>query len=741
MATKLWTRWTNQNRRTTSRRKTRKLAAVIESLESRTLLSTYTPAQIGQAYGLNQVSFGSVTAQGQGQTIAIVDFGNDTTLTSDVQTFDSFYGLPQFNTSGGPTLTFDTNVGGGPTPIDAGGGYDAETAADVEWAHAIAPLANIVVVESDGVLASETTPAINAARSLPGVSVVSMSFGPIGNPPVFSTLPGHNGVTFVASSGDTGSANIDTSSSPNVVVVGGTSLSVNPDGSYAGESAWSGSGGGIATGTPQPSYQIGKVNGISNSNRVIPDVSILADPNGGVEIYTKGTWLAEGGTSISAPMWAGIFAIIDEGLTVEGLPTLDGATQTLPMLYNLPASDFHDITTGSNGAFSAGPGYDAVTGLGSPVAPSLIADMIAPQGDTIYVDSRAVSGLDNGNSWNNAYTSLQQALAAAQLQEESSLKPISIYVGQGTYTPGTNRTDTFSLINDVTIRGGYAGYGSAFPSARNIAAYTTTLSGDIGVAGNNSDNSYNVVTGSSISSFLGAVLDGFTISGGNANGTGAQASGGGLYVASGAPTILNCTFTNDTAVNSGGAVFIGTNSAVSLTNCAFTSDSVTGSTGAGGGMYSDSTSSANLANCTFTTDTAAFYGGGMYSAGALTLSATTFSGDHSNIYTGGLYSIGSSASLTNCIFNNNSSIAPGGAMYLSGAATTLTGCTFTGNTANSGPGGAIANFGASPTLTNCSFISNSAGTGGAIWTNGGSPTLLGCIFSGNTAISGGTGGA
>jgi fibronectin type 3 domain-containing protein len=154
---------------------------------------------------------------------------------------------------------------------------------------------------------------------------------------------------------------------------------VDGSGNYLGESAWSGSGGGLSSLLPQPSYQNGVVTQ-SSTSRANPDVSYDANPNTGFAVYDtfgQGGWLQVGGTSASAPQWAALIAIADQGRALAGLGSLDGFTQTLPKLYQLAGSgDFHDITSGSNGAFSAGPGYDLVTGIGSPIANRLVADLV-----------------------------------------------------------------------------------------------------------------------------------------------------------------------------------------------------------------------------------------------------------------------------------------------------------------------------------------------------------------------------
>ena len=119
--------------------------------------------------------------------------------------------------------------------------------------------------------------------------------------------------------------------------------------------------------------------------RTDPDVSMNAGTS--VAIYDSydytvqyplaSPWLGVTGTSVSTPMWAGLIAIVDQGRALAGLYSLDGPTQTLPGLYKLPSADFHDITSGNNGGYSAGPGYDLVTGLGTPIADNLIPDMVS----------------------------------------------------------------------------------------------------------------------------------------------------------------------------------------------------------------------------------------------------------------------------------------------------------------------------------------------------------------------------
>src|SRR3954465_13725393 len=169
----------------------------------------------------------------------------------------------------------------------------------------------------------------------------------------FTTPAGHGGVTFLAATGDTGQPSGYPAYSPNVVGVGGTTLSVDAAGDYLSESGWSGSGGGLSTVEGQPAYQTGSVTQ-STTKRANPDVAFNASPNSGVAVYDSydfgsTPWIQVGGTSFATPAWAGLIAIADQGRSLVGLSSLDSRTETLPLLYQLPVSDFHDITSGNNG--------------------------------------------------------------------------------------------------------------------------------------------------------------------------------------------------------------------------------------------------------------------------------------------------------------------------------------------------------------------------------------------------------
>ena len=207
----------------------------------------------------------------------------------------------------------------------------------------------------------------------------------------FTTPSGHTGITFIASSGDLGASEYP-AASPNVLSVGGTSLYLTSSGAYQSETAWFYSGGSYSPYELEPSYQRSVQ---TTGQRSTPDVAFDADQSTGVEVYDtsprsgKGSWQVYAGTSLGAPAWAGIIAIVDQGRAVAGKGSLDGPTQTLPTLYALPSSDFHSVSPFSSvgglsswlwylfGSSRNGATANIATGLGSPNGQSLIPDLVA----------------------------------------------------------------------------------------------------------------------------------------------------------------------------------------------------------------------------------------------------------------------------------------------------------------------------------------------------------------------------
>jgi subtilase family serine protease len=366
-------------------------------------IQRYTPAQVRHAYGFDQIA-----GDGAGQTIAIVDAFNDPNIANDLATFDSQFGL-----AAPPSFRVVNQTGGGDLPT-TDSGWAGEISLDVEWAHAMAPAANILLVESNSDLISDLMAAVDYARGAAGVSVVSMSWGgsefesfggaefssQTDYDPFFTTPGGHQGVTFIASAGDTGvrAGAQWPSTSPNVLSVGGTSLfTADNAGTYSSESSWSGTSGGFSLYEAEPDYQQTAAAGVGV--RTTPDVAYDGDPNTGFAVYDSLPdqgfvgWQEVAGTSAGAPQWAALVAIADQVRVSAGHGTLDGATGVLPTLYSVysdPGTDgyanytnyFNDVVDNSFRRHAhATEGYDILTGLGTPKV-SAVVSLLGSTGDT-----------------------------------------------------------------------------------------------------------------------------------------------------------------------------------------------------------------------------------------------------------------------------------------------------------------------------------------------------------------------
>lgn len=318
--------------------------------------SGVTPAEIKKIYKL--------PATGGKGTIAIVDAYDDATIEADLNAFSKQYGLPACTAANG---CFEKHKMVAKT--SANGGWALEESLDVEWAHAIAPNAKILLVEAKTPSGANLLSAIDYAASRKGVVAVSLSWGGAEFSDETSLDPHFNlknGVMFFASSGDDGAGASWPAASPYVVGVGGTSLELAKTGALISESAWSGSGGGVSAYEEEPAWQ--RIYSIQKANgyRAIPDVAYDADPNSGFPVYkttgkTKNGWYVVGGTSAGAPQWAAIQAL-GESITLARLYVDKSANNTLKY--------FRDITSGKNGTCryycDARARYDYVTGLGAP---------------------------------------------------------------------------------------------------------------------------------------------------------------------------------------------------------------------------------------------------------------------------------------------------------------------------------------------------------------------------------------
>ena len=327
-------------------------------------------------------------------------------------------------------------------------------------------------------------------------------------------------------------------------------------------------------------------------------------------------------------------------------------------------------------------------------------------------------------NWNDAcelQTAVDQAIAGSNTE---------IWVAGGTYKPTTSDPDprraTFQLKSGVAIYGGFPDTGEPTWAQRNWEDNPTTLSGDIGNVGNKMDNSYHVVTGSGVDS--NTIIDGFTITAGNANVSSSIQSGGGMHNIYGNPSLKNLTFTGNSAHRGGGLYNSGGRPI--LDNVNFSENSATY---AGGGMY-NANSSPFLTKVNFNANSADYSGGGMYNTGNSypTLANVTFDDNTAYIYGGGLTNWGSGrTTLINVTFSGNSA-QRGGGLYNYYSHLRMTNVTFSGNLASE-TGGGISNINSNITVTNTTFFGNSATLmGGGIYNFESNPQITNAIIWGNT---------
>jgi hypothetical protein len=348
--------------------------------------------------------------------------------------------------------------------------------------------------------------------------------------------------------------------------------------------------------------------------------------------------------------------------------------------------------------------------------------------DVIYVDNDA-NGLNDGSSWTDAYNYLQDALAQAQYYDE-------IFVAEGTYYPDPNglanpKKASLQMKNGVAIFGGFPTGGSDFEN-RDPNLYETILSGDMGTPDNPFNNCFHVFYHpAGLALDPNAILDGFTITAGNADSY-PLTYGGGMFNENSNPTVISCTFTGNSAFDGGGGMY-NLNSSPTVTNCTFSDNDV--SCGDGGGMLNNEKSSPGVTNCTFNDNSATFQGGGMVNLdnSSPTVTNCTFTNNYGN----GMSNLDSSPTLTNCTFIGNSTGWGGGMFNYYFSSPTVTNCTFTSNSGGDG-GGMFNVYYSDSTVTNCTFKGNSAVYGGGLnnlsYSN---PTVTNCTFTGNLAYKGG----
>ena len=339
------------------------------------------PSAIASVYKLSGLS--GTSGAGAGQIIALIDAYNDPNALSDLNKFNSQYGYPALTTctslsQSGPC--FEQVDAQGKAKVNSG--WALEESLDIEWAHAEAPDAKIVLVQAASNSDANLFGAVQYANSI-GATEVSMSFGSseFSGETSYDSYFTNAGTLYTASAGDSGHGTEYPAASPNVIAVGGTTLNGCSGTSckkFTSETAWSGSGGGASSVETIPGYQTsygGSVYGASSISaltggaRGIPDVSFDAKPNNGVSVYDSTRyagqvgWFTIGGTSVGAPDWAGILA----AGKAAGKTALQGNSAIYSGGYS---TNLRDIESGTNGSCgtdcTAGTGYDLVTGLGSP---------------------------------------------------------------------------------------------------------------------------------------------------------------------------------------------------------------------------------------------------------------------------------------------------------------------------------------------------------------------------------------
>jgi hypothetical protein len=355
---------------------------------------------------------------------------------------------------------------------------------------------------------------------------------------------------------------------------------------------------------------------------------------------------------------------------------------------------------------------------------------------TIYVDASA-TGAGTGSSWVDAYTSLQVAIEHA-LSGDQVWVAVGIYYPDVGGPPDDDPYTTFMLKNGVEIYGGFAG-GETMLSQRDWETNVTVLSGDIDqndttdiygvikdVSAIYGTNAYHVVTGGGTDS--SAVLDGFTITAGRANGTG-QTNGAGMNNVSSSPTLVNLNFTGNWADGDGGGMR-NYQSSPALTNVDFLSNQAD----YGGGMSNDSYSDPTLSGCNFSQNTA-FAGGGMTneSYSEPTLTDVFFISNQASSYGGGMANNSSDPYLMGCSFRGNTAVTGGGGMVNDHSYPLIANVIFSGN--QSQGGGGMGNTTSGPLIMNTVFAGNIAEVGGAMVNQNSSPQITNTVMWDNQATT------
>jgi len=414
----------------------------------------YTPAMIAKAYGYDRVW--SLGGTGTNRTIALVVAFGCPTLQSDLDYFCSDLGIPRIT----PTIAYPA---GSPSMVDSG--WAGETMMDVEWAHAMAPDARILVVVSRDDSDANLNACIRYASS--NADLVSMSWGGVEDPsdPSNRDLFTSPSVTYVAASGDNGSEVDWPGSDTNVLSVGGTSVVFSASNTVISETAWSDSSGGVSRYQRFPSYQAGW--SASSGGRNVPDVSMLADPYTGIDVYntdpTTGVagWSVNGGTSAATPMWSALLAC-----RASLGNSWAGAFQKF--LYPAAALSFHgtgtkipdpsllrDVTkrqpSNPDEPYAAYPptaGFDLVTGLGSPLA-ATVATLAPGVTSPVVITFPALPQVTFGST--NVFSLHATASRGLPVSYASSKTNVASVSGGLVTIHGAGTTTITATVSGVTV--------------------------------------------------------------------------------------------------------------------------------------------------------------------------------------------------------------------------------------------------------------------------------------------------
>ena len=351
--------------------------ALYRVARAETVQTSFTPPQIGRVYQFPEGT------DGQGQTIAVIELGGG----FGTQDLDSYFGGLGIAT---PSVTAVGVDGAQNQPGQDPNGADGEVLLDIEVIGGLAPGAAQVVYFAPNTDAGFLDAVSEAIHATPRPCAISISWGQSEDQWTAQARDAMDqafadavtlGITVTAAAGDNGSADGTSdgrphadfpASSPNVLACGGTRLQTDAQGAIVNESVWNAgggaTGGGVSTAFPRPDYQAGA--GGPDTGRGLPDVAGNADPATGYQVLIDGNSAVIGGTSAVSPLWAALTARLTQAVG-RALPALT------PVLYRgasagTAAPGFHDITSGSNGAYQAGPGWDACTGLGTPNGTALL---------------------------------------------------------------------------------------------------------------------------------------------------------------------------------------------------------------------------------------------------------------------------------------------------------------------------------------------------------------------------------